>query len=837
MVIKIYPGFEKPILEKNIGGNNIPHGIDLYEILGVGKTASKGQIGKAFNNLSINEHPDKKGGVITERFVLLEKAKTILLNARDEYNHLINNEGWLDKTNNRKFRDEIIDFLKNKIVFYDYYTLKKYDGTTKYLPVELQNWKNEIQNATLASYEEINSYANLLIEIFNNCLKINTGYGDRIGFRLSEIVKSFSGLKSKTQIDQAYDKIIQKIHEEDDQNGTGNPNDRLKRQKVKEMKELANFSLLTERGEDKEYEEKILNAFAEKGKGLEETINNILKNVKNRIKNLFDKKQKDNELKPKRDEYIKKLHRLEHWDKLLEPWEQSHLEDKVNTVSENNDFSFNNCLTYAQYLIAGGYLRKYRANFWNKLEELTDLEKEDIIQRDNNGDKEKSEKVGERYEPINKKYSGIEPKPFNRLDGTQLVKMKLFLCYYKKEASFQWKTLMQKIASYGNDIDSGWTPSKQSNKLLKYQQNEAIKVIEKAINSKEKGKEDKILGINWKRRFEIEGDTEKKINAIREDFLDKITYYRNGNPLPWKGGKNLSPPPDTLKEEKEEAIAKILKEAFDNDPVIDKDKLEKDNQNWENDINNASNKEQINFIKVNVIKDIKNKRVKEKEKHTLDELISKAKKDENWNNYQNLKKLLKQIKKLQFSDLYKKNKSEIYDIEKRIKELNPEDFKNSIKNDFDEKIKNSGLFPEEISDKTKELIDEVIESGDLEKKTKAEEAIIQEGVNKKLNVVIVIVKQAIKEGNLTNAQKEELITKILECISENDYQKKAYQKQKNKVDKLLSELRGKTTEKQESPEFSWQKKIGIAAVISLSITILVAIAMKISAHRKRRNTQ
>jgi len=83
---------------------------------------------------------------------------------------------------------------------------------------------------------------------------------------------------------------------------------------------------------------------------------------------------------------------------------------------------------------------------------LTDLEKVNINQDDGfNGKK----KTGEKYESAGEKYPGIEPKPFNRLDGEQLVKMKLFLCYYKKEASFDWKTLMLKIASYGNDTDSG----------------------------------------------------------------------------------------------------------------------------------------------------------------------------------------------------------------------------------------------------------------------------------------------------------------------------------------------------------------------------------------------
>ena len=73
-------------------------------------------------------------------------------------------------------------------------------------------------------------------------------------------------------------------------------------------------------------------------------------------------------------------------------------------------------------------------------------------------------------------------------------------------------------------------------------------------------------------------------------------------------------------------------------------------------------------------------------------------------------------------------------------------------------------------------------------------------------------------------------------ISENVSENKGKIKKKDKVDKLISELRREIAEEQENSEFSWPKKFGVTAVISLSITILVSVAMKISAHRKRRNT-
>ncbi|CAG8440232.1 11525_t:CDS:10 [Ambispora leptoticha] len=297
----------------------------------------------------------------------------------------------------------------------------------------------------------------------------------------------------------------------------------------------------------------------------------------------------------------------------------------------------------------------------------------------------KGKKIGERYEGINQRYKGIEPNPKERIDAPQFLRMKLFLCYFKKEVpSLNLPLFYTKLASmgYGNDVDRG---------------------------------------------------------------------------------ENLPPPTDPLKVEKDEAIRAILKEAFEKDP-----------------------EEEINFIKTNVINNIKKKRANEKEKNTLDELI-----------------------KLQFSDLYKKNELEIYTIESRLKDLNPENFKISIKSELDEKIKNCGLVNEDLSNETIKIIEEAIETGEIDKKQKAEEAIIQEGADKELNKTIIFVETEIEKSDLTNDQKEELINKILEAISRNEYQQKSYQKQREKVDKLLQLLKGEK-EQQHPEEVSLTKIIASA---------------------------
>jgi hypothetical protein len=134
------------------------------------------------------------------------------------------------------------------------------------LPNELRNWRTEISNAIFGiSYEVINSYAASLIEIFSSCLDIENKYKYKKSFNLPQIVQQFAGLQTETEIKQTYNKIIQEFQEKED-NGTGKQKETLlKRQKVKELKNLTNFSILIKYEKDKYFEERILNSFAEKG--------------------------------------------------------------------------------------------------------------------------------------------------------------------------------------------------------------------------------------------------------------------------------------------------------------------------------------------------------------------------------------------------------------------------------------------------------------------------------------------------------------------------------------------------------------------------------------------
>jgi ssRNA-specific RNase YbeY (16S rRNA maturation enzyme) len=80
---------------------------------------------------------------------------------------------------------------------------------------------------------------------------------------------------------------------------------------------------------------------------------------------------------------------------------------------------------------------------------------------------------------------------------------------------------------------------------------------------------------------------------------------------------------------KDAAKQEILREAFDKEPVIDGPELELNNQNWENDIDNSSQEEEINFIKERVLADIRNKRANKDKATKIISLLAQAKQEKN----------------------------------------------------------------------------------------------------------------------------------------------------------------------------------------------------------------
>ncbi|CFW92849.1 Conserved protein of unknown function [endosymbiont DhMRE of Dentiscutata heterogama] len=282
---------------------------------------------------------------------------------------------------------------------------------------------------------------------------------------------------------------------------------------------------------------------------------------------------------------------------------------------------------------------------------------------------------------------------------------------------------------------------------------------------------------------------ENQINQIKDRVLADIRTKRQTKTGGGGGGnKNL----DTLRQE---AINQIRTE-LSQQPAIDESQLA--NQNWEAEINRASSENAINEIRDQTLANIRSKRAALAEKNRLNDLLIQARQEENWNNYQNLANILSQIKELRSSNGYEEKESEIQAIENRLRELNPDEYKQTQIKLLDQQIENNNLTDSNMDEETKAAVAEAKADPTPEKMAYAEEKVAQNGVNNSLTNLLTQIRAKIK--NLSPQEKQEAITKILEfIISENKYQKQAYQKEKPQVDALLAELRGQKSQDSTNP--------------------------------------
>jgi hypothetical protein len=151
------------------------------------------------------------------------------------------------------------------------------------------------------------------------------------------------------------------------------------------------------------------------------------------------------------------------------------------------------------------------------------------------------------------------------------------------------------------------------------------------------------------------------------------------------------------------------------------------------------------------------------------------------------------------SNAYKEQEQQIEEVEGRLKQLNPDKFKETTKDNLTDQKNNAGLTDKDISAETQKAIDEAVATGDLDKKKKAEELLAKDEAKKNLDIAINSVKKALNGKKLTKKDKEELLRKLLEIITQNDYQKHAYESRKAEVDALLAELKGDKKTETQSP--------------------------------------
>ena len=360
----------------------------------------------------------------------------------------------------------------------------------------------------------------------------------------------------------------------------------------------------------------------------------------------------------------------------------------------------------------------------------------------------------------------------------------------------------------------GKGPGNEDKKNLQSEIQKAIREIEVKLNQEPKIEWEKNSSFeeNWKDYLESSSGL-SELKTRKEELLNIIRTARKK-----QGGD------DGLTELRLHAIH-LIKRELEKNSISDS---ELTNPNWENDINQAQSENAIEDIKNQILADIQSKRVV-KEKNRLNELLTQAK--ENWNNYQNLEGILKQIKELRSSNAYQEKEVEIQALENRLQELDPSQYKKTSNELLDQQIKNNGLNDNNMDEETKKEIAEAKRNPTPENRAKAEEKICQNGANNNLSNLITSLRNKLKKGNLTKEEKETAINEIMKfIITENKYQREAYKFKKHEVDALLAELKG---EKENQEGVPLTKIIFITALITLPLIIVFILILRVRRRRLR----
>jgi hypothetical protein len=299
------------------------------------------------------------------------------------------------------------------------------------------------------------------------------------------------------------------------------------------------------------------------------------------------------------------------------------------------------------------------------------------------------------------------------------------------------------------------------------------------------------------------------IYSIRDTILQYIKAKRQEK----KGGGGG----DDLLSHRNSAITAINNE-LQTDPEVKITELETGNQNWENDIKNAANQNQIDAIKTRTLDDIKKKREDKNEEKEILKLLSRGK---NQNTYSELAQTIQELKKMLSTKAYQRHQIEIDQLEAQLAILNPDKYKEDIRNDLNEQLKNNGLEGKKLEAETEKAIEEAIRDHTPSKKKIAEKAICQNGANEELKEILA---NSLQVKN--KKEKEEKIAKILAFPNKNYYCEKSYQKFKLEVDKALAQLQNKKFGDNNSQNPSSPLKIFLSlALISLVILIILGIIL------------
>lgn len=275
-----------------------------------------------------------------------------------------------------------------------------------------------------------------------------------------------------------------------------------------------------------------------------------------------------------------------------------------------------------------------------------------------------------------------------------------------------------------------------------------------------------------------------------------------------------TPPPPDLPALRQQAIQAIKN-------ALQGENFNLTNSNWESQIQTANSPEAIRQIEGAVLADIDNKRQEQQKVQKLDGLLRQG---QATNDPTQLATIFKQIQNLSNTDAYRNKKTEIDALEKKLQELNPQKYQETVQESVQEQLDDKGIKEKDLSSENQEKWQQLKnKDGQLtpEKIKEFKDEIIQEANQKAAENELEELLAKHQEAKTPN-QKNLIKNEILKFISENEYQKKAYEKNKKKVNEIL----GLATEQKNtsSPNsFPWQIVIPISLAGILVVGVIIIL--------------
>ncbi|MCE8167700.1 MAG: hypothetical protein I3273_03960 [Candidatus Moeniiplasma glomeromycotorum] len=315
--------------------------------------------------------------------------------------------------------------------------------------------------------------------------------------------------------------------------------------------------------------------------------------------------------------------------------------------------------------------------------------------------------------------------------------------------------------------------------------------------------------------------------STKKDQIDTIKSRVLANIEQVRKTKTQDQSQDTrLKNLRTEAI-NLIHQELKRQPTLSESDI--GNQNWKKDLENASQENKIIEIRDNVLAEIKNKRASLKEELEVKELIRQGKEA---NNFETLSEIISKLSNYSSTKAYQVHQNEIDQLEVRLKNLNPAKYTEQTKKDLENQVQQENLSKKELDQDTIEAMKRAEQTGNPEDKKVATQKVRQNGAKVNLNKLIAKAVSVLANPKTSQIEKNQLAAEIKKFVDKDDYKKKAYLKEKPRVDRLLAQLRGQSSQNQPtSPKPKWPKVLGIGALIVVPVALVVGIIF----HQRRIN--